>query len=150
MNAAPVAIDERAFDVDAEHPRHVRGYRRIDRRYSPLDRLGIVADKGGQETCGAEASMCGGDPGYRLDIGTIVEEQAAPAIDLSVYEAGHQPSAVEMAQLASGRYGILLDYRFDLAFVDQERGTLVDAIHRQNGSANQRSPGHRVCVTFDR
>ena len=60
------AIQERPFDVDAEHAGHARHDGRLHRRDRARNHVEIVADQRGQEARGAEAPMRAADGADRV------------------------------------------------------------------------------------
>ena len=86
--AAALGVEIGPFDMNAE----CAGYARSDGLACGRDRarehVQVVADERGQESDGAEASMCTADLGDRSDARRVVEQHAAAAVDLRVDKAG--------------------------------------------------------------
>jgi hypothetical protein len=89
--------------MNADHPGHARIDRAIDRIECARDHVGRVADQGRQERGCAERRMRGADRGDALDRRHVVEQHAATAVDLRVDEPRHQPTAIEIDDVFTGR-----------------------------------------------
>ena len=137
-------VDERAFDMDADHagnPCADRGVAGVERSG---DLFGRIADERGQERGRAEARVRGTDCGDGLHADIVVEQHAAAAIDLRIDEAGQQPATF---QIDRSRGSIIGVDRRHLALRQGKAGSVQD-IGPDRDAAVGKASLHFVRVTL--
>ena len=85
----------------AEHAGHARLDRRLDRVDRPRDHLRRVADQRRQQPVVPNRRCASRDRGHARDIGLVVEQHVAAAIDLGVDEPRQQPAAAQILNRTS-------------------------------------------------
>ena len=97
MDTRTPRADEGAFQVQAEDP--VPAADRASRRDGGPHLLARIGDQGWEAGRGAIATVRPGNGAHAVGRRLIVEENAAAAIDLQIYEAGGQEGAGREARL---------------------------------------------------
>lgn len=88
----------------------------------------------------------------RLDVGRVVEQRAATAIDLYIDEAGQQPATAQI-HLLVGRTQLrrrVGQQRADVAVFDHHRKIIAELIAGKNAGIAQDGCHHTVSVTLFR
>ena len=80
-------IDERTFDVQAQHTRQAFVDRALGGAHGGVDGAQFVAYQSRQVTGRAVSSVRASDGGYTFNGGVIIEQHATSTIDLSINEA---------------------------------------------------------------
>ena len=148
MHAAPVRIEKRSLDMDAEHAWHAAVDRRAHRRDTARDDIEIVADEGGQESRGTEAPVRAADGADGLDRRIVVEQHATTAIDLHVDESRREQlslqidHAIDAGELPGAGDGL------DASVANQQRAIVFDARDGQQFSIDERQQHQTVSVTL--
>ena len=105
--------------------------------------LASIGDQGWEARCRAKAAVCPGNSAHAFDRRLIVEENAATAVDLQIYEAWSQEGAGRKARLRPiGRDLTPGPKPDDAAVPDQHRGFDMPTVAVKNAV---RQDGMTVC-----
>ncbi len=135
--------------MDAEYSGYVARNRFAHGGDGCVHGRGIVADQGGQQSGGAEATVRGGDARDAVDRRRIVEQHAAAAVDLAVDETGRKRATVEIDDLcrAHARVGGDDDIG-DVRAIEQHGGAVDETGIAKHARVDQCGEHQTVSVTL--
>src|SRR6185437_16617298 len=108
---------------------------------------GGIAEQGGQETGGAEASVCGTDGANAFDVRLIIEQDTAASVDLAIDEPGQQDPAGQIAHFRVWRDA---GREFHDAAVLDDHRVVAPALRREHACVGERGGHQTVSVTLAR
>ena len=150
MRALVGDVEERAFEMRAEHPRVLRGESGDD-----ADAFGELGHRRGHERQdGPRRTVPSVDGERGADrVGPVVEGGAAPAMTVDVDEAGSEPSAVGIRHDAlrcagdGGHPVVTRSHRADPVAVEQHPGVMRDTAIADETGGMDHMHGHPLQPT---
>ena len=103
MGALAAWVQMRAFQMQAQKPRHALPGSRDPRRDDLCNGLGRIGDQCGQQACCAKPGVGGADMGQGLHIGRPIHRNPAAAVYLQIDQPRRKDTPVQRDTRPAGR-----------------------------------------------